>query len=307
MTPAFVAIDWGTSSFRAWALGRDASILGVRSAKAGMVTLKPAEYEVVLESHLTALGVDNRVPVLICGMAGAAQGWQQAPYLDAPADLSALASDAISVSGISRDVRILPGVAQRMDGAWDVMRGEETILLGVSLNSRNPMSVCLPGTHSKWASLRNGRLERFDTAMTGEIYALLSERSTLSHALAGVPAVLGAEFDAAVREAIAAPERILQKLFSIRAKPLLTGTTKSAQGADRLSGLLIGLEIAGAQRSGGDMITLIASGVLQQTYARAFDMADMRFTTLNANDLVQAGLFHAAQSIWPERFDGGQI
>lgn len=303
MKPAFLAVDWGTSSFRAWMMDHAGMVLDERVDKTGMATLTPELYPLVLAEHLAAFGVGADVPVLICGMAGAAQGWRQAPYLDTPARLSDIAGQAIHVSGVANDVRILPGIAQRLAGAWDVMRGEETILLGASLRSGYAMTVCLPGTHSKWAVIREGRLESFDTAMTGEVFGLLSQHSTLSHALAGESPALGSEFERAVAEALARPERILRKLFSIRAKSLLADGWNAPDGLDRLSGLLIGLEIAGTHKPEDGPVMLIASGIHHETYARTFAVAGISYEALDAEPLVRGGLYHAACAIWPEVFD----
>ena len=108
-----VLVDWGTSSLRVWTLDRWGAIVGQRRSDRGMGRLSPADFGSELQANLTALDVDGDVPVLICGMAGAAQGWQEAQYIDIPSDLAALAGAAVPVAGQQRDIRILPGMAQR--------------------------------------------------------------------------------------------------------------------------------------------------------------------------------------------------
>ena len=182
----WVAVDWGTSNLRAWALDSGGAVVESRSSPEGMGRLTREQYPGVLASLLSDLA--DPADVLICGMAGARQGWLEAPYLDAPADLTTLERAAVSpeMPGSRLAPRILPGVCQRDIGAEDVMRGEETQLLGLSaLLPGFEGLVVMPGTHSKWARLSGTRLERFSTAMTGELFELLRTQSVLRHSFTG--------------------------------------------------------------------------------------------------------------------------
>ncbi|HKU07750.1 MAG TPA: 2-dehydro-3-deoxygalactonokinase, partial [Bradyrhizobium sp.] len=125
-TPAaFVAVDWGTSSFRAWLMSAQAEALAESRGGEGMLHCVSAGFAPVLADHLARLGAPDRIPVLICGMAGARQGWAEAPYLKTPTRLDALHEGAIRLDAGS-DIRILPGIAQARGDRPDVMRGEET-------------------------------------------------------------------------------------------------------------------------------------------------------------------------------------
>ena len=126
----YVAVDWGTSSFRLWLVDRAGAVLEERRSPEGMMVASKLGFAAVLQSHLDAVGAGNDLPVVICGMAGARQGWVEAGYIDTPAQLASILARAVAVPGLSRDVRILPGIAQRDPNAPDVMRGEETQLLG---------------------------------------------------------------------------------------------------------------------------------------------------------------------------------
>ena len=149
--PAYVAVDWGTSSFRLWLIDRAGEVLAERRSDEGMLAAAKAGFPAVLQSHLVAIEAPDHLPVLVCGMAGARQGWVEAGYVDTPARLSAILKQAARVSGEARDIRILPGIAQRDAKAPDVMRGEETQLLGaLGLDAAGEALVCMPGTHSKW-------------------------------------------------------------------------------------------------------------------------------------------------------------
>lgn len=296
---SMVVADWGTSSFRLWALDADGTVLARIQKDCGMGQLKPAEFEGALEEALKEIDVGPDAPVVICGMAGSAQGWVEAPYVTLPASTATLAAHAIPVKA-ARRVHIIPGVSQPPENSADVIRGEETLLLGLSLKHDVEGLVCLPGTHSKWARMHAGVIEAFHTAMTGEIYALLSTSSTLSHFMSGKTADPSASpaFRDAVSESLAAPEKILQALFSVRAIPLLSSGDAAGDMPARLSGLLIGLEIAGQNPPQSKKpVTLVASGHLAAAYQSAFEVAGIDQVTFDAEALACAGLYHLAGQI----------
>lgn len=290
-------VDWGTSSFRLWLLNKNGEIEeGVRSNE-GMSTLKaPADFEGTLEAHLKILGVVDDLPVVICGMAGARQGWMEAAYVETPADLDEIVSANVKIPHIERDVRILPGVSQTVISAPDVMRGEETQLLGASKLGGAPSVICMPGTHSKWVSLETNKIREFNSFMTGEIYALLSKNSTLSHSINDDEMDLAA-FDLAAKSAIENPELFSHELFSVRAAPLLNRATM-AQAKGKLSGMLIGLEFAGAKKYFKSEVTLIGAGKLADLYKRVFDLVGIGYNQIDAEKVVCVGLKYAAKRIW---------
>ncbi|WP_047463627.1 2-dehydro-3-deoxygalactonokinase [Rhizobium rhizogenes] len=301
--PAYVAVDWGTSSFRLWLIGEDDSVLAERRSGEGMTSAAQAGFAQVLQSHLTALSAPDDLPVIVCGMAGARQGWVEAGYIDTPTSLAAILTGAVSVPGQTRDVRILPGLAQRAKDVPDVMRGEETQLLGaLKADVKGEQIVCMPGTHSKWVRVVDGQVTGFSTFMTGELFDVITKHSILSHAVAGaadMPAD-SAVFEAAIKAAFERPALATNLLFTARAGQLLHGLT--AAGAQALiSGTLIGAEIAGALSSAGQgaTITLVASGRLQALYEDAFRILSLTYTTVDADAAVRRGLSAAAKAIWP--------
>ena len=141
----------------------------------------------------------------------------------------------------------------------------------------------------------------FTTTMTGEIFSLLASQSTLSHFLASTQGDYSTNpaFAFAVEEALDSPQKVLSKLFSVRAMPLLMGPPIAGDMPARLSGLLIGMELAGMAQGCSTGATLIASGVLARSYREAFAMANLECTVLDSDQLARAGLLHAAQIIWP--------
>lgn len=301
---AAALVDWGTSNLRVWLVDAAAGVLGERQSPQGMGTLTPDRFAGVLETHLAALGGAPDLPVVVAGMAGARAGWIEAPYAETPAGLTDLHIQAVSAPGIDRDVRILPGVCQRISGAEDVMRGEETQLLGAVASGLSDALFCLPGTHSKWVSLEGGRISRFTTVMTGELFQLISRQSILRLSIGeGRAAAEHPAFGQAVEEALTGDFSLTSRLFSIRAQALLSGTDE-ASAASRLSGLLLGAEIAAMRpRLGeGQRVQLIGSGALTELYAAALSLAGVQTVSLDGGELVRKGLFSAAQALFPHRF-----
>lgn len=302
--PAYVAVDWGTSSFRLWLEGEEGGVLGERRSGEGMTTAAETGFAKVLQSHLSALSAPEDLPVIVCGMAGARQGWVEAGYIDTPASLQTILTAAVSVPGQTRDVRILPGLAQRLEGAPDVIRGEETQLLGaLDGQGAGEHVVCMPGTHSKWVRVADGVVTGFSTFMTGELFDVITKHSILSHAVAGAQDLPAddATFGAAVEAAYRQPALATSLIFGARAGQLLHGLT-SAGAQARISGTLIGAEIAGGLSfaGGGATITLVASGRLQALYERAFDTLSLTYRTIDADAAVRRGLSAAAKAIWPD-------
>jgi 2-dehydro-3-deoxygalactonokinase len=300
---AYVAVDWGTSSFRLWLMNPAGDVLAESRSQQGMMAAAKIGFATVLQSHLDAVGAANHLPVVICGMAGARQGWVEAGYIDTPADLGVILERAVPVPGQSRDIRILPGIAQRDPKAPDVMRGEETQLLG-ALGTDGEALVCMPGTHSKWAVVSGGTVERFTTFMTGELFSVVSRETILSLAVVNADEAMDTlAFKSAVVAAFEAPAFAANLLFRVRSGQLLFGGSPAA-AREKISGTLIGLELAAAlapdglkDRSSRD-ITLVATGPLQQLYLLAFDTLSIAVQSIDSDDAVRRGLSIAAKAIW---------
>jgi 2-dehydro-3-deoxygalactonokinase len=300
---AFVAVDWGTTSFRLWLLSRSGDVLAERRSSEGMTTAMHTGFTEVLASHLAAISAPEGLPVIVCGMAGARQGWIEAGYVDVPANLSEVMDRATRVPEQKSDIRILPGLAQRAEGMPDVMRGEETQLLGaLSADHRTGAQlVCMPGTHSKWVRVRDLNVTQFSTFMTGEIFDVVSKHTILSHAMADAEPFSGdlPAFSNAVIDIYNNPQMATNRFFTLRSGQLLHGLSATDAKA-KLSGTLIGLEIAGAHASAprDSSVILIASGGLGELYKAAFNALSIDFITIDADDAVRRGLTAAATSIW---------
>ena len=301
--PEWVAVDWGTSNLRAWGIGPGGAILFAKSSDQGMGKLARDAFPGVLEALLVneIEPVGPAVDVVICGMAGARQGWLEAPYLDAPADLGGLGFSAVHPAMHNSRLlpRILPGVCQKLSGEEDVMRGEETQILGLSALIPGFSGVAvLPGTHSKWATVAGRRIERFTTVMTGELFEVMRTHSVLRLSLAGE--LDGPErqvgFDAGLALGVEAPEKLTGALFKVRAGSLLSGRGP-AWCAGYLSGLLIGTEIGGHRDWIGDAeIPLIGGTALCGLYARGLALVGARSRVIDATEATLAGLKAARES-----------
>ncbi len=290
---AAIGLDWGTTNARAYAFARDGSVLWTRAGPWGLAAAQQGEGFAAAFERLT----EGRggAPAIACGMIGAKGGWREAPYVRAPASLAALADGCVEAAP---DVLIAPGVAQ--DDPPDVMRGEETKILGLAAMGAGDGIVCLPGTHSKWAEIDGGALARFRTCMTGDLYAAVSRHTILSRSIE--PGEDDAAFERGVEAGLRGAEPFGTLAFRIRARGLLDGASGAAQGSE-LSGLLIGAELAQAQGRADAPVKLAAAPPLDEPYARAFEIAGVPFVRYDADEAASRGLLALARRLWPGRFD----
>lgn len=296
MKTDWIAVDWGTSNLRVWAMS-GGQVLAHAASEDGMGRLERDAFEPALLRLVGGWLEDGRVTdVVACGMVGSRQGWHEAPYRAVPCTPFDASAPVIAPTRDPRiRVRLVPGLKQ--DRPADVMRGEETQIAGaLALNPGFDGVLCLPGTHSKWAHVSAGEVVSFQTFMTGELFALLSQASVLRHGMGG-EGWDDAAFDAALSDALSRPERIGARLFSIRAEGLLSGL--SAQAArSRLSGLLIGTELAAAKPYWlGQPVAIIGSEGLARAYARALAAQGASVRQLDATDCTLAGLSAARPKV----------
>lgn len=289
MTVDWIAVDWGTTHMRLWLMTDDGQVLDARHSDRGMGTLTPQDYEAVLLALCEdALGT-KPVPVIICGMAGARQGWAEAPYASVPcAPPDAHSALRVPTQDKRLQVHILPGVSQRTPA--DVMRGEETQIKGlIATQSDFDGVACLPGTHSKWAHLSAGEIVSFQTFMTGEMFALLSQQSVLRHSVSST-GWDEAAFAAAVDDAMGRPQAVAAKLFGLRAEALLGGL-EGAVARARLSGLLIGIELAASKPYWlGQQVAVIGAAASADAYQAALTAQGVPVLRLDPTDMTLAGL-----------------
>lgn len=266
MTATFIALDWGTSSFRAYLVDGEGRILEERDAPDGILTIQDADFEAVLERHIRDW--ETELPVLASGMITSKQGWIEVPYCPCPAGLDDIARHLHRhVTEEGRTVTFVPGLNYESKGIPDVMRGEETQIFGMLEDGEG--RFVLPGTHSKWATVRNGRITGFTTYMTGEVFAALRNHTILGRLMQEGDHDREA-FARGVMTGLDHGERLLHVIFSARTLGLFNRIP--AEGLPSyLSGLLIGCEMAGERKSG--IVTLVGSPTLCARYSEAFAVA----------------------------------
>lgn len=284
-----IGIDWGSSGFRAYRMAADGTVLERRVAASGIVSLTPTDYAAVLQQQIGDwLQADPAANVLLSGMVGSRQGWREVPYAECPASLADLSGKLCPVElGGGRLAHIVPGLSCRnKDGIPDVMRGEETQIFGLDL--AGDVTICLPGTHSKHVQVRGGRITGFATAMTGEVFALLSSHGLIA---AMLQAENGPDLDTAAFEAGLAlsgqPGGLLHHLFSVRTRRLFNELSAAA-ATHYLSGILIGHELRATAWAG--KVVIVGTGVLTMRYRKAFAFLGMD-ADVAPEDAAATGLY----------------
>lgn len=290
MTARYIAIDWGSTNLRAWHF-QDSVCLESRQSEAGVTRLNGRSPEAVL-AEVTEGWSSETTPVVMAGMVGSNAGWKIAPYLPCPTSLDGIGA---RLTQVKEHVWIIPGLCVSSDDNHNVMRGEETQLLGASELAPASLYV-MPGTHCKWVEADNHQIRDFRTVMTGELHHLLLRHSLVG---AGLPEQTASDdaFDAGLTRGLASPE-ILPQLFEVRAAHVL-GTLAREQVSEFLSGLLIGGEVAtmNARFADSQAITLVASPSLSARYQRAFRAIGRAVNTLDGDTAFQAGIRRIAHAV----------
>jgi 2-dehydro-3-deoxygalactonokinase len=239
-----IGVDWGTTRFRVFRVAADGSIRDRRAAPRGIMAIPDGRFAEALREEIgpwLAAGEDR---VLLSGMIGSRQGWKEAPYLPCPAGVADLAGALVEVPFDWAKVKLVPGLSGNDEsGVAEVMRGEETEVIGVLAEFPAGGIACLPGTHSKWVRVAGGRIVQFTTHMTGEAYAAFRGHTILARMMRDGPTD-GAPFAAGVRRS-GEPGGLLHHVFGVRSETLAGRLPDSEAGA-YLSGILIGHEVRAA-------------------------------------------------------------
>ncbi|PTQ73650.1 2-dehydro-3-deoxygalactonokinase [Pseudomonas sp. GV071] len=320
MQAQLIALDWGTTSLRAYRLAADATVLQERTLHAGIMQLPKAArvlagalcsdgFELAFDEACGDwLDAEPHLPVIACGMVGSAQGWREATYCDTPANVTRLGHSLVTVHSVRGvDIHIVPGVIQR-SRLPNVMRGEETQVLGALAHLPEQMDgsllIGLPGSHSKWVEVADRCIVHFDTFMTGELFAVLCEHSILGRTQQRSAHFDTEAFDRGVQVALSREGQIgpLSTLFSARTLGLTGMLTATAQ-PDYLSGLLIGHELQALaatlrQRHGEQplpAVLLIGNYPLCQRYSRALAACGFAVVSV-AEQATERGLWYLAEA-----------
>lgn len=290
MTSRYIAIDWGSTNLRAW-LYQGEQCLESRQSEAGVTRLNGKSPAAVL-AEVTQNWRDGATPVVMAGMVGSNVGWKVAPYLSVPAHFSAIGERLTSVGD---NIWIVPGLSVSRDDNHNVMRGEETQLLGARALSPSSVYV-MPGTHCKWVQADAQQIHDFRTVMTGELHHLLLNHSLVG---AGLPeqAVSAPAFSAGLARGLASPD-VLPTLFEVRASHVL-GNLPREEVSEFLSGLLIGAEVASMRdfATREQAITIVAGSSLASRYEQAFRAAGREVSTVSGDAAFQAGIRSIAHAV----------
>lgn len=283
-TDGLIAVDWGTTNRRGYLLDAAGTLVDEFEDDQGILTVGPEGFPPAVAELRERLG-DK--PLLMAGMIGSNRGWREARYVSAPAGLDDLAGALVwPEPGFAA---IVPGVSWS-DGAdaADVMRGEETQVLGAVVAGMIPPDclVCHPGTHNKWVTVEGGRIARFRTAMTGELFSLLREHSILADLLSR-PADLGRAFDQGVRHGLAGDD-LISELFSVRARVLL-GRRPAADAASYVSGLLIGTDCRTNLGTARGEVIVMGRPELTRLFAAALAIAGRTTRIVDGEEAFLAG------------------
>ncbi|HMR29455.1 MAG TPA: 2-dehydro-3-deoxygalactonokinase [Geminicoccaceae bacterium] len=280
MDAALIGLDWGTSSFRGYRMAADGTVLERREAPAGILQVVDRDFDAAFV-RLVGDWVGAGAPVLASGMIGSRQGWVEAPYAPCPAGAEDIVGHLVRhrTRG-GAELRFVPGLSFRgADGVPDVMRGEETQILGVLAQRPEARLLVLPGTHSKWALVEQGRVVWFASFMTGELFAVLRQHSILGRLMQGDAADASA-FARGVRFGLSGDPGaggLLRRLFSARTLGLFDEVPGTGI-ADYLSGLLLGCELREAFGCAGRPavetgVLIVGGAALAARYRTALEIA----------------------------------
>ncbi|MEM7043219.1 MAG: 2-dehydro-3-deoxygalactonokinase [Pseudomonadota bacterium] len=271
--PALIGVDWGTSSCRAYLMNAEGRVLDAVASNKGILQIEGGAFAQTLNELIGAWRHPG-LPVILSGMIGSRQGWMEVPYVPTPAPFETIA-DALIRHPDDADIFVVPGLAQDLPGQVpDVMRGEETQIIGAVGKASDRQLLVMPGTHSKWVLVENQEVVWFATFMTGELFAVLKDHSILGRLMSEGEDRHGRRaFAQGLDAARALPGGLLQHLFSVRTLGLfdrLAGDDVAAY----LSGLLIGHELADAlghveTASDRPPITVIGASALAERYRTA--------------------------------------
>ncbi|TVV71115.1 2-dehydro-3-deoxygalactonokinase [Sphingomonas solaris] len=282
--PAFLAVDWGTTNRRVYAIDATGAVVARERDDRGVLGVAAGAFPAEVEAIRARMGP---LPMLCAGMVGSTRGWVEVPYLPCPAGFGDLAA---GLHRIDARTAIVPGLSSTTARGGDVMRGEEVQLLGSVVAGMAPADalLCQPGTHCKWARLAGGSVTGFRTTMTGELFALLKRHSLLSDFLSAEP-VDGAAF----REGVAAAQdaTLLGDLFGVRANILL-GHRARADAASYVSGLLIGSDVREQAIAPGEHVHVLADPGLGALYGVALSLLGASPVLLDSAAAFVAGMTH---------------
>lgn len=292
--PKLIGLDWGTTSCRAYLIGADGAVLERITDGPGILRIEDNAFGAALDAMIGRW--DSKLPVILSGMIGSRQGWVEAPYARCPAATGDIVTALARIEHSGRMVALVPGLSCENGGMPDVMRGEETQILGALEIAKTDGGVfVLPGTHSKWAGVTQGWITSFRTFMTGEVFGALKEHTILGRLMReGAPDADGFARGVRAGATLGSAGALLNRLFATRTYGLMNRLADTAL-SDYLSGLLVGAEIAEATKQIDNPVTIIASPALAQRYVEALKLIGHE-SSRAPEDCVAAGHWRIARA-----------
>ena len=290
----WVALDWGTSNFRAYLMDNN-NVIDQVSTQEGMKFIDQNEFEKILIKNIDAWNNKFDIKVIIAsGMVGAKQGWIEVPYINSPCDIRNLNFKTLKILE-DANIHILSGVSQFNPS--DVMRGEETQIAGFLLNNVDfNGSICLPGTHSKWVNMNSYNIQEFTTFLTGELYEIVKKYSILNHSL-NTTELDDEIVKSSAKLIIENPSFISNKLFEIRADNLLKNSNQTSNNS-KLVGYLLGIELSGSRTYWEDKdLVIIGSSNLNKYYELILNGRSNSIRLFNSSDMALNGLSFYKKSL----------
>ncbi len=294
--PVLIGVDWGTSSLRAFLIGAAGQVLDGTSSSEGIMQVQNQAFEAVLDRIIAPWLGGIPLPILASGMITSRNGWLETPYAQMPLDAFSLASSLVPhLTASGKHIYFVTGASTEQAGRPDVMRGEETQIIGASALGLNNGTFVLPGTHSKWVQVLDGQIVGFSTYMTGEIFAALKGHTILGTLMEDAKFNSDA-FETGMMAGLEGKGNLLHNLFHVRTLPLM-GKLPKAATADYLSGLLIGTEVAAATGDGDIItaVTLVGRSDLSDRYEFALRIAGLE-SRRAPDDIVAMGHFLIARA-----------
>ena len=288
-----IGVDWGTTSFRAYRL-RGQAVLDRLALPLGILSVPAGGFPRALEDAVAPWLADGERRILMSGMVGSRQGWVEASYLPCPAATADLARALLPVPFGPAEALLVPGLsAADAAGVPEVMRGEEVQILGALGTAPGDATVCLPGSHSKWARVAGGRVEGFSTHLTGEAFAALRGHTILGRLMQADAPPDPETFRRGVLRS-ADPGGLLHHLFGVRTLGLFDRLPEAA-AASYMSGLLIGHEVRAAAPA--TPVLLIGAPALCELYGQAITLCGGSATPAEADAAAQ-GLALIGEAAW---------
>ncbi len=282
----WIAIDWGTTNFRAWFIKNNKVLKEVTNSD-GIKNIEKKDFEKILIENLKlSKNLKKKIIIIACGMIGSKQGWLDTGYVK-NLNLSKNNLKKVKTKNTKIKFYIVKGLSQSTP--YDVIRGEETQILGY-LHKNNKFSgyICLPGTHSKWIKLKNGKVIKFKTFMTGELFELITNNSILKHSIKDKKINVKC-YTNSIFKTKKSNFNIFDNLFEIRSRTLLSN--KKYFPKSELLGYLIGNEInSNINNLNKNKVIIIGSYENSKLYSEAMNTLKIKNTIFNSKDITIAGL-----------------